>query len=114
MDPTIENKIKEVIIMGGAIDVEGNQNRVAEFNIFVDPHAADIVFQSSVPKILVPLDPCNDIIIPIDEFDRLKGHRMYDDIRSLMQHFISGIELEIGVQGALVYDALGGLLFDCP
>ncbi len=31
MDPTIENKIKEVIIMGGAIDVEGNQNRVAEF-----------------------------------------------------------------------------------
>ncbi len=71
-----------------------------------------LYFNHLFQKILVPLDPCNDIIIPIDEFDRLKGHRMYDDIRSLMQHFISGIELEIGVQGALVYDALGGLLFD--
>lgn len=106
IDPSIESKIKEVVIMGGAINVPGNQNRVAEFNIFVDPHAADIVFQSSAPKVLVPLDPCNDILIPLDGFDELKGHRLYDNIHSLMQHFISGIADEIGVQGALVYDAL--------
>ncbi len=106
IDPTIESKIKQIVMMGGAIDVAGNQNRVAEFNIFVDPHAADIVFQSSIPKVLVPLDPCNDILIPLSGFDDLKGHRLYDNIHSLMQHFISGIEDEIGVRGALVYDAL--------
>jgi len=106
IDPTIEGKIKQIVIMGGAINVEGNQNRVAEFNIFVDPHAADIIFQSPVPKVLVPLDPCNDILIPLDGFDDLRGHCLYDNIHSLMQHFISGIADEIGVQGALVYDAL--------
>ena len=41
----IMSKLKEILIMGGAIKVPGNANRVAEFNIFVDPEAADIVFK---------------------------------------------------------------------
>jgi inosine-uridine nucleoside N-ribohydrolase len=114
IDPTIESKIKQIVIMGGAINVPGNQNRTAEFNIFVDPDAADIVFRSPIPKVLVPLDPCNDIIIPIDTFEQLKGHRLHDNMVSLMQHFISGIELEIGVKGALVYDALAAYYLIVP
>ncbi len=114
IDSSIENKIKSIVMMGGAINVCGNQNRTAEFNIFVDPHAADIVFKSKIPKVLIPLDPCNDIIIPISVFDQLDGHRFNVQIKSLMEHFISGIVSEIGVKGALVYDALAAYYLIAP
>lgn len=60
-DPQLPFLIKKMVIMGGAINVCGNKNRVAEFNIFVDPEAADIVFRSPAEKVLIPLDCCNQI-----------------------------------------------------
>ena len=54
--PSIKEKLKKVIIMGGAIEVPGNVSPTAEFNIFTDPEAAKIVFQSELPILLVPLD----------------------------------------------------------
>ena len=48
--PDIKEKISRIVMMGGAIDVPGNKNRVAEFNMFVDPEAADIVFKSKLKK----------------------------------------------------------------
>ncbi|MEI6731969.1 MAG: nucleoside hydrolase, partial [archaeon] len=41
--PEIAEKIERFVIMGGAIGVPGNKSRVAEFNMYVDPEAADIV-----------------------------------------------------------------------
>lgn len=105
-DPSIAQEIKEIVIMGGAIDVPGNKNRVAEFNVFVDPEAADIVMRTDANKILVPLDPCNHIILGIDLFDRLQGSTLHAPLTSLMKHFIAGITFDEGVKGALVYDAL--------
>jgi inosine-uridine nucleoside N-ribohydrolase len=49
-------RLREVVIMGGAITVCGNIRPAAEFNIFVDPHAAQRVFESGLPIKLVPLD----------------------------------------------------------
>ncbi|HSD56391.1 MAG TPA: nucleoside hydrolase [Candidatus Saccharimonadales bacterium] len=105
-DPNIADDIKEIIIMGGAIDVPGNKNRVAEFNMFVDPEAADIVFRTDIKKIVVPLDPCNHIILGLDTFEKLAGTSLYEPLSSLMRHFIAGITFDEGVKGALVYDAL--------
>src|SRR3989339_812259 len=62
-DSSLASEIQEVVMMGGAIAVPGNKNRVAEFNIFVDPDAADIVFRAPVKKVLVPLDACNDVFL---------------------------------------------------
>jgi purine nucleosidase len=49
-------KLKEVVIMGGAVRTKGNITPYAEFNVFVDPLAAKVVFQSGLPITLVPLD----------------------------------------------------------
>jgi purine nucleosidase len=55
-EPRIAGALKEVIIMGGAIRHQGNTTPQAEFNTYVDPHAAHIVYHSGMPMTLVPLD----------------------------------------------------------
>ncbi len=53
LDPTLALKVKECIIMGGTAQGVGNTNPVAEFNIWVDPEAAKIVFSSTMPITMV-------------------------------------------------------------
>lgn len=106
-DKELPKLIKELIIMGGAISVPGNKNRVAEFNIFVDPDAADIVFKADVRKIIIPLDICNEVYFSLDEFERLKGSALYDPIIKMMHPYIKGIQtFEKTTVGALMYDPL--------
>lgn len=105
-DPLLPSLVKEIVIMGGAIDVCGNKNRVAEFNMFVDPEAADIVFRSKTRKTLIPLDPCNKIVLFLSDFERLKDSNLYLPIRNMMKQFIKGIEKYEGIKVALVYDVL--------
>lgn len=104
-DPEIPKLIKQVVIMGGAINVPGNKSRVSEFNLFVDPEAAKIVFDSPVKKILVPLDVCNEIPLFLSDFQKIKGN-LRKPIISMMKKFIKGIEKFENFKGALVYDAL--------
>lgn len=54
--PETMQRLGQIVIMGGALRVPGNISPTAEFNIFVDPQAADIVLRSGIPLILVPLD----------------------------------------------------------
>jgi inosine-uridine nucleoside N-ribohydrolase len=105
-DPELSSFVKEIVIMGGAVTVPGNKNRVAEFNIFVDPEAAEIVFSSSVKKILVPLDVCNDIILQLSDFEKLQGSPLYEPLLVMMAKYIEGIRAGENFRGALVYDAL--------
>jgi len=55
-EPAIVPKIAEILWMGGAFDEQGNTTDVAEFNAYVDPHAAHVVFTSGIPLIIFPLD----------------------------------------------------------
>jgi len=105
-DPELPSLIKELVIMGGAIAVPGNKNRVGEFNIFVDPESADIVFKSSVKKILIPLDVTNDIFLSLNDFEKLKGASLYEPIKNMMKPYIQGIQTFEKTAGALMYDPL--------
>jgi purine nucleosidase/pyrimidine-specific ribonucleoside hydrolase len=64
-------RLREVIIMGGAIRVPGNITPAAEFNIFVDPHAAHRVFKSGLPITLVPLDVTEKVCLESKQIGNL-------------------------------------------
>lgn len=104
-DKELPHLIKQIVIMGGTIDVPGNKSRVAEFNLFVDPEAAKIVFDAPVKKIMVPLDVCNVMPMFLEDFQKIKGN-LNKPILSMMKHFIKGIAKFENFKGALVYDAL--------
>jgi pyrimidine-specific ribonucleoside hydrolase len=71
IDPNIQKNINSVFIMGGAIYTPGNlsdllpnpANKVAEWNIYADPQAAEEVFTSGLDIFLVPLDATNQVKI---------------------------------------------------
>jgi inosine-uridine nucleoside N-ribohydrolase len=66
-EPALHKKIADIFIMGGALNVAGNirevnahiDNPYAEWNIFVDPYAFDVLLRSGVPITMVPLDVTN-------------------------------------------------------
>jgi inosine-uridine nucleoside N-ribohydrolase len=64
--PALMQQLGRLVIMGGAIGVPGNVSPVAEFNIFVDPHAADVVFRAGLPITLVPLDVTTQVRLTRD------------------------------------------------
>lgn len=54
--PAIAGRLARIVMMGGAYFEVGNITPTAEFNIYVDPHAADVVFRSGIPLTVAPLD----------------------------------------------------------
>ena len=63
-------KLKEIVIMGGAVRTGGNITPCAEFNIFSDPSAAHIVFRSKLPITLVPLDVTHQVSLTSQRMER--------------------------------------------
>ena len=60
-EPSIKEKIKEIVFMGGAAMCLGNTTPSAEFNIYVDPHAANIVLNSGIPIKMMGLDVTHQV-----------------------------------------------------
>ncbi len=72
-EPTIIPKIREIVMMGGGFREGGNTTPVAEFNIYVDPHAARIVFDSGVPMTVMPLDVTHKALVLPEHVERLRA-----------------------------------------
>lgn len=55
-EPRIAPRVKQIVLMGGGFFEGGNVTPAAEFNIYVDPHAADVVLKAVIPTVVIPLD----------------------------------------------------------
>ena len=64
---------KRIVLMGGAIGVSGNITPAAEYNIYVDPHAASIVFNAGIPLTMVGLDVTNQVKLTADDIAAATG-----------------------------------------
>ena len=61
--PKIVSRIKQIVLMGGAYFEVGNITPTAEFNIFVDPDAAKIVFEAGIDMVAMPLDVTHKALV---------------------------------------------------
>ena len=71
--PAIIGRIGQVVLMGGAYSEVGNVTPAAEFNIFVDPEAADIVFRSGVDLVVMPLDVTHKALVTRPRIEALRA-----------------------------------------
>ena len=70
--PELHSKIERIVLMGGAAGV-GNWTPAAEFNIFVDPEAADMVFKSGIPITMCGLDVTHEAQIMDEDIERIRA-----------------------------------------
>ncbi|NJC95948.1 MAG: nucleoside hydrolase [Anaerolineales bacterium] len=120
-EPGIVTNIKAIYIMGGAVEVEGNvgnsgvgiNNKYAEWNIYIDPVAANIVFKSGIPIVLVPLDATNNVPITRRFYNALGDHLntpaanlVYDILAANLDFVDSG--------GFQFWDSLTSAIFTDP
>lgn len=72
MAPDIAANVREVVIMGGADTDGGNITPTAEFNIFADPHAAAIIFDSGLPVTVLSLDVTHQVRAEPGRIERIR------------------------------------------
>ena len=71
--PDIAAHIREIVLMGGGCFEGGNTTPAAEFNIYVDPHAAKVVFGAGIPLVVMPLDLTHKALTTRERVARFKG-----------------------------------------
>jgi len=69
--PEIASRVSEIVMMGGAYFEVGNVTPTAEFNIYVDPEAADVVMRSGIPLVMAPLDLTHQMLSTKPRLDAL-------------------------------------------
>jgi len=105
MYPQLIGKVREIVIMGGGIAF-GNVTPAAEFNIYADPEAADIVFKLDVPKTLAPLDLTHQAYIQKDDVEKIRqfGSDILNTIADLLEFFMKTYKEVFGIDGAPLHD----------
>ena len=106
-EPHFAKAVRELVIMGGAILEHGNITPQAEFNIYVDPHAAHIVFHSGIPITLIPLDVTHQCLLLAEHVDRLMRipSPISRFIRDVFEVYIK-FSADYGYSGCALHDPL--------
>ena len=104
--PDIATKMQEIVLMGGGYFEGGNITPTAEFNIYVDPQAADIVFKSGIPIVVMPLDVTHKALVTKPRNDAFRALDTPVGIAvAQMTDFFERFDKEkYGSQGAPLHD----------
>jgi purine nucleosidase len=105
-EPKIAKKIKQIVLMGGGFFEGGNTTPTAEFNIYVDPHAADVVFRSGVPIVMMPLDVTHKALTTkkrVAAFRKL-GSKVGSAVAEMLEFFERFDEEKYGSDGGPLHD----------
>jgi purine nucleosidase len=72
-EPAILRHVKQIVVMGGAMREGGNRSPSAEFNILVDPQAAELVFNCGRPIVVMGLDVTHQVLSTRGRVDRIRA-----------------------------------------
>lgn len=104
--PDIAMRIQEIVLMGGAYFEVGNITPTAEFNIYVDPEAAEIVFNSGISLTVMPLDVTHKALVtkPRNDAFRALGTRVGVAVAKMTEFFERFDREKYGSDGAPLHD----------
>ena len=104
--PKIAPRIKRIVAMGGGFFEGGNITPTAEFNIYVDPHAARLVCDSGIPFTLIPLDCTHQALTTAARIERFRTMKNQSGPASakLLDFFERFDELKYGTDGGPLHD----------
>jgi purine nucleosidase len=104
--PAILPKIREIVLMGGAMREGGNHSPSAEFNMLVDPHAADIVFRCGRPIVAMGLDVTHQVLSTKARTERIRalGTRPALATAGMLDFFRRHDSSKYGQDGAPLHD----------
>ncbi|WEX09561.1 nucleoside hydrolase [Chelativorans sp. AA-79] len=105
-EPRIAPRVKEIVMMGGGFFEGGNITPAAEFNIYVDPHAADVVFRSGIPIVMMPLDVTHKALTTATRIAAFRdlGTRVGAVTAELLEFFERFDEEKYGSDGGPLHD----------
>jgi inosine-uridine nucleoside N-ribohydrolase len=106
-DPGIARQLQRIVLMGGAV-FDSNITPAAEFNIYVDPEAAKIVFACGAPITMVGLDVTNKARVGLPDIEELArlGGKVSKVVAPLLRFFAQTNREVFGFDGAPLHDAL--------
>ncbi|MCK8781045.1 nucleoside hydrolase [Rhizobium sp. NTR19] len=106
-DPEFAGLVKEVIVMGGAFDVNGNVTPAAEANIHGDPEAADLIFITPWKVTIVGLDVTMKTIMSSQDLAEMvaAGDKSVKLLSDLSQYYIDFYRNRVGIDGMAVHDS---------
>ena len=104
--PDVIDRVQDIVLMGGAYFEVGNMTPTAEFNIYVDPQAADIVFRSGVPITVLPLDVTHKALVtqPRNDAFRALGTPVGIAVAQMTEFFERYDREKYGSDGAPLHD----------
>ena len=105
-EPEIVPKIREIVLMGGGFFEGGNITPTAEFNIFVDPEAAQAVFASGIPIVVHPLDVTHKALTTAKRVEQFRqmGTKVGTATAQLLDFFERFDEEKYGTDGGPLHD----------
>lgn len=105
-EPGIADKIDQLVIMGGGFFEGGNTTPAAEFNIYVDPHAAHVVFTSGIPIVMMPLDVTHQALTTPDRLERFSalGNAVGDAVAGMLNFYDRWDMEKYGLPGGPLHD----------
>jgi len=105
-EPQIAPRLKQIVLMGGGGFEGGNITPVAEFNFFVDPHAAALVFKSGVPITMAPLDVTHQALTTRKRVAAIRaiGNHLGETVAQWMEFFERFDEQKYGQEGGPLHD----------
>lgn len=105
-EPRIAARIAQIVLMGGGYFEQGNVTPSAEFNIYVDPHAADVVFRSGAPIVMMPLDVTHKALTTAKRVKAIRdiGTRVGIAVAEMLEFFERFDEKKYGTDGGPLHD----------
>ncbi|MVA96883.1 nucleoside hydrolase [Nitratireductor sp. CAU 1489] len=105
-EPRIAPRIREIVLMGGGFFEGGNVTPAAEFNIYVDPQAADIVLGAGIPVVMMPLDVTHKALTTARRVARFRdlGTSVGTATAALLEFFERFDEEKYGTDGGPLHD----------